>query len=166
MIWTNMMHERTYDLTNLEIKVNANRYMRWHITFSRSVTSVLSKNVVSVPAENSFQPNPSMNMQNKNLKLCTPHTQTPHLCIWRATTHIIALMTASPLRTETTNMWYYLQAHWICVHDTAPQNTSLDRHCIRSYSHSSHLPWHRGKMIHTLPLKWMALILLHAVWAT
>ena len=27
--------------------------------------------MVSVPAENSFQPNHGMNMQNKNLKLCT-----------------------------------------------------------------------------------------------
>jgi len=69
-----MMHARTYDLTNLEKKVNTNRYMRWHIKFSHNVTSVLGGNVVSVPAKNSFQPNPSMNMQNKNLELHTPHT--------------------------------------------------------------------------------------------
>ena len=73
----NMMHARTYDLTNLETKVNTKRYMRWHTTFSHNVTSVLSKNVVRVPAENSFQPTHSMLMQNKNLKLCTPRTQTP-----------------------------------------------------------------------------------------
>ena len=70
----NMMHARTYDLTNLEKKINTNRYMRWHTTFSHNVTSVLAENVVSVPAENSFQPNHSMNMQNKNLELYTPHT--------------------------------------------------------------------------------------------
>ena len=90
------MHARTYDLTNPETKLK----------FSHNVTSVLCENVVSVPTENSFQPNHSMIMQNKNLKLSTPHTQTPHLCIWRATTHIIALMTASPLRTESPNMRY------------------------------------------------------------
>ena len=73
----NMMHARTYDLTNLETEVNTKRYMRWHTTFSHNVTSVLSENVVRVPAENSFQPNHGMNMQNKNLKLYTPHTQTP-----------------------------------------------------------------------------------------
>ena len=73
----NMMHARTYDLTNLETKVNTKRYMRWHTTFSHNVTSILRENVVSVPAENSFQPNHSMLMQNKNLKLYTPHTQTP-----------------------------------------------------------------------------------------
>ena len=75
--------------------------------FSHNVTSVLCENVVSVPAENSFQPNPSMNMQNKNLKLCAPHTQVRHLCRCRATTHIIALVTTSPLWTESPNMWYY-----------------------------------------------------------
>ena len=137
----------------LRNKVNTNRYMRWHITFSHNVTSVLCENVVSVPVEDSFQPNHSMNMQNKNLKLCTPHTQTPHLCIWCATTHIIALITASPLRTESPNIWYCSQAHWICVHGTAPKSTSLDRQCIRSCSHNSHLPRRRGKLIHTLPLK-------------
>ena len=68
------MHARTYNLTNLETKVNTNRYTRWHTTFSRNATSVLGGNVVSVPAGNSFQPNHSMNMQNKNLKLYTPHT--------------------------------------------------------------------------------------------
>jgi len=73
----NMMHARTYDLTNLETKVNTKRYMRWHTTFSHNVTNVLSENVVSVPAENSFQPTHSMIMQNKDLKLYTPHTQTP-----------------------------------------------------------------------------------------
>ena len=52
----NMMHARTYDLTNLETKVNTNRYIRWHTTFSHNVTSVLGGNVVSVPAENSFSP--------------------------------------------------------------------------------------------------------------
>jgi len=67
------MHE-TYDLINVETKVDTNRYMQWHITFSHNVTSVLCENVVSVPAENSFQPNHSMNMQNKNLKLWTAHT--------------------------------------------------------------------------------------------
>ena len=70
----NMMHARTYDLTNLETKVNTNQYMWWHTTFSHNVTSVLSGNVVSVPAENSLQPTHSMIMQNKNLKLYTPHT--------------------------------------------------------------------------------------------
>jgi len=40
------MHE-TYDLTNLETKVNTNRYMRWHTTFSHNITSVLCENVVS-----------------------------------------------------------------------------------------------------------------------
>ena len=75
------MHARTYDLTDLEIKVITNRYMWWHTTFSHNVTSVLCWNVVSVPTENSFQPNHSMNMQNKNLKLYTPHTQTPRPCI-------------------------------------------------------------------------------------
>ena len=50
----NMMHARTYDLTNLEIKVITNRYMQWHTTFSHNVTNVLSGNVVSVPTENSF----------------------------------------------------------------------------------------------------------------
>jgi len=69
----NMMHARTYDLTNLGTKVNTNRYMRWHTTFSDNVTSVLGRNVVSVPAENTFQPNHSMNMQNKNLNLHNPH---------------------------------------------------------------------------------------------
>jgi len=69
-----MMHARTYDLTNLEKKVNTNRYMPWHTMFSHNVTSVLSENVVSVPAENSLQPNHSMNMQNKDLELYTPHT--------------------------------------------------------------------------------------------
>jgi len=69
-----MMHARAYDLTNLEKKVNTNRCMWWHTTFSHNVTSVQGENVVSVPTENSFQPNHSMNMQNKNLKLCTPHT--------------------------------------------------------------------------------------------
>jgi len=87
-----MMDARAFDLTNLETKVNTNRYVRWHKTFPRNVTIVLCENVVSVPAENSFPPNHIMTMQNKNLKLCTPHRQTPHLCIWRATTHIIALM--------------------------------------------------------------------------
>ena len=72
-----MMHARTYDLTNLETKVNTKRYMRWHTAFSHNITSVLNENVVSVPAENSFQPTHNMLMQNKNLKLYTPHTQTP-----------------------------------------------------------------------------------------
>jgi len=70
----NMMHAQTYDLTILEKKVNINRYMRWHTTFSHNVTSFLGENMVSVPAENSFQPNHNMNMQSKNLKLWTPHT--------------------------------------------------------------------------------------------
>ena len=70
----NMMDARTYDLTNLETQVNTNRYMQWHTTFSHNVTSVLGGNVVSVRAENSFQPNHNMNMQYKNLKLYTPHT--------------------------------------------------------------------------------------------
>jgi len=71
----------TYDLTNLETKVNTTRYIRWHTTFSHNVTSPLSENVVSVPAENSFQPSHSMNMQNKNLKLCTPHIGTPPMYV-------------------------------------------------------------------------------------
>ena len=71
------MHARTYNLTNLETKVNTKRYMRWHTVFSHNVTNVLGENVVSVPAENSFQSTHSMIMQNKNLKLYTPHTQTP-----------------------------------------------------------------------------------------
>jgi len=120
--------------------------MRWHTTFSHNVPSVLSENVVSVPAENLFQPNHSMNMQNKNLKLYTPYTQTPHPCIWRATTHIIALTTASPHRTESPNMRYCPQTHQTCVHDTAPNNTPLDRQCIRSCSHSSHLPRRSGQI--------------------
>ena len=33
-----------------------------------------------------------------------------------------------------------------CVHDTAPNITSLDRQCIRSCSRSSHLPRRRGKI--------------------
>ena len=49
-----IMHAGTYDLTNLETKVNTKRYMRWHTTFSHNVTSVLSENVVRVPAENSL----------------------------------------------------------------------------------------------------------------
>ena len=52
-----MMHAQTYDLTNLEKKINTNRYMRWHTTFSHNVTSVLDENEVNVPAENSFKPN-------------------------------------------------------------------------------------------------------------
>ena len=48
--------------------------MRWHTTFSHNITSVLGEHVVSVPVENSFQPNHSMNMQSKNLELYTPHT--------------------------------------------------------------------------------------------
>ena len=72
-----MMHARTYDLTNLETKVNTNRYMLWHTMFSHNVTSVLGENMVSVPVENSFQPNHSMNHAEQNLKLYTPHTQTP-----------------------------------------------------------------------------------------
>ena len=84
------MHARTYDLTNLETKVNTKRYMRWHTTFSHNVTSVLSENVVSVPAENSFQPTHSMIVQNKNLKLCTSHTQTPILA------YDVSLPTSSP----------------------------------------------------------------------
>jgi len=68
------MHAQTYNLTNLEKKVNTNRYMRWHTTFSHNVTSALGGNGVSVRAENSFQPNHGMNMQNKNLKLYAPHT--------------------------------------------------------------------------------------------
>ena len=86
----NMMHARTYDLTNLETKVNTKRYMRWHTTFSHNVTSVLSENVVRVPAENSFQPTHSMIVQNRNLKLGTSHTQTPvHACD-------VSLPTSSP----------------------------------------------------------------------
>jgi len=73
----NMMHARTYDLTNLGTKVNTKQYMRWHTAFPHNVTSVLSENVVSVPAENSFQPNHSMNHAEQNLKLYTPHTRTP-----------------------------------------------------------------------------------------
>ena len=73
----NMMHARTYDLTNFETKVNTKRYIRWHTTFSHNVTSVLSENVVSVPAENSFQPTHNMIMQSENLKPCTSPTQTP-----------------------------------------------------------------------------------------
>jgi len=99
------MHE-TYDLENIETKVNTNRYMRWHTTFSHNVTSVLCENVISVPTENLFQPNHSINMQNKNLKLYSPHTQVLHLCMWRTTTHIIALVMASPLVMESPNMWY------------------------------------------------------------
>jgi len=140
------MHARTYDLTNLKTKVNTNRYMRWHTTFSHNVTSVLGENVVSVPVENSFQPNHSMSMQNKNLKLYTPHTYTPRPCICCVSTHIIALVTASPLRTESPNMRYCSQAHQTCVHDTAPKITSLDRQCIGSCSHSSHLPRRRGRI--------------------
>jgi len=54
----NIMHARTYDLTNLETKVNTKRYMRWHTTFSHNVTSVLSENVVIVPAENFISAHP------------------------------------------------------------------------------------------------------------
>jgi len=64
------MHE-TYDLTNLETKVNTKWYMRWHTTFSHN-TSVLCENVVSVRVENSFQHNPSMIMENKNFKTMHP----------------------------------------------------------------------------------------------
>jgi len=74
MIWNE--HDACTNLRSHKIrtKVNTNRYMRWHTTFSHNVTSVLSGNVVSIPVENSFQPNHSMNMQNKNLKLYTSHT--------------------------------------------------------------------------------------------
>ena len=141
------MQARTYDLTNLETKANTKRYMRWHTTFSHNVTNVLSENVVSVSAENSFQPTHSMIMQKQEFKTIHPTYTDTRPCIWRVTTHIIALMTASPLRTEIPNMWYCSQntpKH--CVHDTAPNNTPLDRQCIRSCSQSSHLPWRRGKM--------------------
>jgi len=51
--------------------------MRWHTTFPHNVTIVLCENVVSVPAENSFEPNHNMTMQNKNLKAMHPtHTDT------------------------------------------------------------------------------------------
>ena len=33
-----------------------------------------------------------------------------------------------------------------CVHDTAPNNTSLDRQCIRSCCHSPHLPRRRVRI--------------------
>ena len=120
--------------------------MRWHTASSHKVTNVLSENVVSVPAENSLQPTHSMIMQNKNLKLYTPHTQTPRPCIWRVTTHIIALVTASPLSTESPNMRYCPRhTKHVCMIQHL-NNTSLDRQCIRSCSHSSHLPRRRGRI--------------------
>ena len=160
------MHARTYDLTNLETKVNTKRYMRWHITFSHHVTSVLSENEVSVPTENSFQPTHSMIMQKQEFKAIHPTYTDTRPCIWRVTTHIIPLMTASPLRTEFPTCGTIPKHTKTCVHDTTPNNTPLDQQCIRSCSHSSHLPGRRGKIDHTLPLKWMVLILLHAVWVT
>jgi hypothetical protein len=110
MIWNE--HDACTNLRShkLRTKVNINRYMRWHTTFSHNGTSVLGGNVVSIPTENSFQPNHSMNMQNKrNLPTC-------------------------------------FQAHQTCVHDTAPKTTPLDWQCIRSCSHSSHLPRRRGRI--------------------
>ena len=44
------------------------------------------------------------------------------------------------------SMRYCSQDTPTCVHDTAPDNTSLDRQCIRSCSHNSHLPWRRGRI--------------------
>jgi len=67
-----MMYARTYDLTNLEKKINTNRYMRWHTMFSRNVTSVLDENEVNVPVENSFQPNPSTNHADQKFKAIHP----------------------------------------------------------------------------------------------
>ena len=75
------MHARNYDLTNLETKVNTKRYMRWHPAFSHNVTNVLNENVVSVPAENSFQPTHSMIMQNKSFKTIHPTYTDTRPCI-------------------------------------------------------------------------------------
>jgi len=77
----NMMHARTYDLTNLETKVNTRRYMRWHTAFSHNVTSVLSGDAVSVPAENSFQPNQSMNYAEQEFKAIHPTYTDTRPCV-------------------------------------------------------------------------------------
>jgi len=73
------MH-KTYDITNLETRVNTNWYIRWHTTFSHNVTSALCDNVVSVPAENSFQPNHSMKHAEQKFKAMHP-THTPPLYV-------------------------------------------------------------------------------------
>ena len=119
--------------------------MRWHTTFSHNVTSVLSENVVRVPAENSFQPTHSMIVQNRNLKLGTSHTQTPvHACD-------VSLPTSSPYwrhrlsgRNSQHAVLFPRHTNMCAWHSTWQH--SLDRQCIRSCSHNSHLPWRRGRI--------------------
>jgi hypothetical protein len=119
--------------------------MRWHTTFSHNVTSVLSENVVSVPAENSFQPTHNMIMQSKNLNHALHIHRHPSMHVTCHYPHHrpidgIASQDGIP------SMRYCSQDTPTCVHDTAPDNTSLDRQCIRSCSHNSHLPWRRGRI--------------------
>jgi len=70
------MHE-TYDLTNLEPKVNTNRYIQWHTTFSHNVTNALRDNVVSVLVENLFQPNHNMKHAEHETKAMHPTYRYP-----------------------------------------------------------------------------------------
>ena len=101
--------------------------------------------MVSIPAENSFQPTHSMKHAVQDLKAMRSTHVYPHTRMCSATTHIIVLATASPLRTESPIMWYlFIGTCKMCTRSST-KSTSLDRWCIRSCSHSSHLTRRRGK---------------------